>query len=206
MLGELTTRSIKPQDSPNTLWEHYSIPAFDVDRTPALDLGADIKSNKYRVHPHSVLASKLNPQFPRIWLPNVQSEDEAICSTEFMPFVPHQKNWRPYLYECIYSEPVQSEMLNRATGSTGSRQRVKPREVALISVPIPNENLIASFGSTAGFLTGRTRQLLSILHPKFTREELGQECVSEIGEGGGLADVSCLLVRVMALQCYQSLR
>ncbi len=42
--------------------------------------------------------------------------------------------------------------------------------------------------SWVGSLQGGRDSLLSILHPKFTREELGQECVSEIGEGGGLVE------------------
>ena len=94
---------------------------------------------------NSVLASKLNPQFPRIWLPEITDSDVAICSTEFMPFVPTQDTWRPYLYELIKSSTFQNEICSHASGSTGSRQRVKPKDIAIMPVLIPRPEVINRF-------------------------------------------------------------
>lgn len=60
--------NVKPFDAPDTIFDHYSIPAYDEDNVPAKETGDSIKSNKYRVFSNSILVSKLNPRFPRIWL------------------------------------------------------------------------------------------------------------------------------------------
>lgn len=154
-IASLKMQSILPSSYPAKIWEHYSIPAYDEGKNPIHEPGESIKSGKYVVPEQSVLASKLNPQFQRVWLPDIQDSKSAICSTEFMPFVPNVKGWRPYLYEMLQSHPLQSEILNRATGSTGSRQRVKPREIAVIPCIIPPKALIDSFCVKASSLHGQ---------------------------------------------------
>lgn len=137
-VAALQTVSIDPGKQPDKEWFHFSIPAFDENKTPSIDFGHTIKSGKYKVPPTCVLASKLNPQFPRVWLPDILDEHTAICSTEFMPFVPVDPAERSFLYALLTSDFIQTEIANRATGSTGSRQRVKPREMAdlpIVSVP-----------------------------------------------------------------------
>lgn len=96
-VATLVTNTVSPAADPQRIWEHYSIPAYDEGRRPARECGKEIKSNKYRVPPTSILVSKLNPQTPRVWCPDVQVEAAAICSTEFMPFVPIEAESRPWL-------------------------------------------------------------------------------------------------------------
>ncbi len=143
-LAKLELESIKPADSPGTEWEHYSIPAFDDGANPAADHGDSIKSSKYVVPPDAVLVSKLNPQIRRVWMPDVRRADRAICSTEFMPFRP-AKAGRAFVYGLFCSEGMQAEICRRATGSTGSRQRVKPREVEAITVVEPSAEALNRF-------------------------------------------------------------
>jgi type I restriction enzyme S subunit len=130
--------SLLPGRFPAKTWEHYSIPAFDNGRVPVMDTGATIKSGKYRVPPTCVLVSKLNPQFPRVWYPTVQDVESAICSTEFIPFVPRHPEWRSYLYEMMKSDLIQHAIAERVTGSTGSRQRAKPDDIASIPIVVPS--------------------------------------------------------------------
>lgn len=144
-IATLVKESVKPMQEPTKLWEHYSIPAFDASRAPVVELGESIQSGKYRVPITSVLVSKLNPQYSRIWLPDVQDEEAAICSTEFMPFVPLKDIWRPFLYELMRSDPIQQGIQERVTGSTGSRQRAKPGDVAAMRIIIPSFELIEAF-------------------------------------------------------------
>ncbi len=144
-IAELQTETITPSSEPEALWEHYSIPAFDEGRIPKYERGRDIKSGKYKVSSTSVLMSKLNPQFPRVWLPDVVFEDRAVCSTEFLPFVPVNLKWRPYIYELLNSDQIQQRIRSAATGSTGSRQRVKPRTVVTMRIVIPPKELIDTF-------------------------------------------------------------
>jgi type I restriction enzyme S subunit len=154
-LAELVTKSVKPGNEPEAVWEHYSIPAYDEGQQPHRDLGETIKSGKYAVPELSVLVSKLNPRFPRTWLPHVTDPARAICSTEFMPFVPCSDHWRPFIYEMMKSYPVQDAIKAHATGSTGSRQRVKPKEIAGLSVIAPPPNVIDAFSDMTGPLHDR---------------------------------------------------
>jgi len=152
----LKKESVKPMQAPAKLWEHYSIPAFDAGRAPAVETGANIKSSKYRVPTASILVSKLNPRFPRVWLPDVQDEEAAVCSTEFMSFVPLHYAWRPFLYELMKSDVVQRGIQERVTGSTGSRQRARPEDVAVMRIVVPSPELIETFGRIVGPLHEKT--------------------------------------------------
>lgn len=144
-IAALSTKSVKPNKQPETLWEHYSIPAFDSGQQPSLDTGDSIKSNKYVVQQSAILSSKLNPSTERTWLPFIENVETAICSTEFMQFVPINSDDRAFAYCTIRSEPFQHGILSRVTGTTGSRQRAQPKEVSVIQVVKPNLNLTNVF-------------------------------------------------------------
>ena len=144
-LAKIDTTSVKPYSSPEKLWEHYSIPAFDANVSPTLELGSDIKSNKYKVSGASILVSKLNPETERIWWVNVQDENSAICSTEFMQFIPINSIHRPFIYSLFRSDYFKREVLSRVTGSTGSRQRAQPKAVATISYLKPCEGILNKY-------------------------------------------------------------
>jgi len=73
-----------PPSSPEAVFNHFSIPAFDEGQTSKLEYGASIKSQKSRVPAGSVLLSKLNPEIERVWLVDVRAGERAVCSTEFM--------------------------------------------------------------------------------------------------------------------------
>jgi type I restriction enzyme S subunit len=143
-LAALVTTSVAPGKSPETIFEHYSIPAFDAGRMPAMELGESIKSNKYIVDTDAVLVSKLNPQTPRVWLP-VVATGRAICSTEFMQFVPRDRKNRPHLYCLMSSQAMQEEVLRHVTGSTGSRQRAQPAQIARVEALVPQSRILATF-------------------------------------------------------------
>ena len=98
-LARMVTTSVQPSREPNAIFEHYSIPAYDEGNGPSMDRGDSIKSGKYAVHRDAVLVSKLNPNTPRVWMPDVKT-DRAISSTEFMQFVPHDPKVRIFLYTC----------------------------------------------------------------------------------------------------------
>ena len=150
-IATLKTKSAHPAKEPEKLWTHFSIPSYDESSSPTHDFGHEIKSGKYVVPETAVLASKLNPDTPRVWLPEVK-DDVSVCSTEFMPFVPLKDQQRAFLYALLCSEPTQTAICNRATGSTGSRQRVKPKEIAEMPVLIPSAGLMDSFSDHASAL------------------------------------------------------
>jgi Restriction endonuclease S subunits len=144
-LAKLDTTSVKPHTEPLKLWEHYSIPAFDANEAPSFELGSEIKSNKYKVNSTAILSSKLNPNTPRTWWPDVDDSNNAICSTEFMQFIPANETHRAFIFSLVTSDTFQSGIKQRVTGSTGSRQRAQPRAIAEMDVIKPKDNIIQSF-------------------------------------------------------------
>ena len=124
-IADLVTSTVNPHSSPNKLFKHYSIPAFDLDRCPAIEAGAEIDSGKYLVPDNAILVSKLNPQFKRIWVPG-SYDDVSICSTELLPFVAKKREDRGFLFAVVSSPAFQQYMIQCSSSSTGSRKRMQP--------------------------------------------------------------------------------
>ncbi|HDR7687593.1 TPA: restriction endonuclease subunit S [Bacillus toyonensis] len=141
---ELSTKSVNPQKYLDRVFEHFSIPALDNNKKPEVQLGKEIKSNKYIISDDVVLISKLNPTTKRIWRPLPQRQ-YPICSTEFMVYIPKEKNTQPFVYELINSNAFSEMLVSHATGSTGSRQRVKPRQTLDFKFPLPSVELMNEF-------------------------------------------------------------
>ena len=129
-------------------FEHFSLPAFDNQQMPVSELGAEIKSNKTSVPPDAVLLSKLNPHIPRIWLP-VKVGIHAVCSTEFLVFVPEpNRGVSKEFICCVFSTGKFKELLCQlVTGTSNSHQRVKPDGVSNISTVLPEQEVLAMFSS-----------------------------------------------------------
>lgn len=121
-VASLQTVSVFPERYQR--YHHYSIPAFDEARLPSPESGETIASAKYVVPKNSVLVSKLNPQFRRIWLvPNPTTN--AICSTEFLPIVAKETGLY-YLYALLGCDAFAIHLCQKASSSTGSRKRIDP--------------------------------------------------------------------------------
>lgn len=140
----ISTKSINPQNYTERVFEHYSIPALDNNKTPEIQMGKEIKSNKYIIDNNVILISKLNPTTKRIWKPAPQNEF-AICSTEFIVYVPKENNIFYYVYEFINSDYFSEMLVSHATGSTGSRQRVKPKDTLSFKIYVPPVELMVNF-------------------------------------------------------------
>ncbi|MDE2664504.1 MAG: restriction endonuclease subunit S [Gemmatimonadota bacterium] len=138
-LGELVgvhREQINPSSSPDSKFSHHSIPAFDEARSPAVESGSAIKSNKFTVPPDAVLVSRLNPRFPRVWTPDVGGDFPAICSTEFLVLRPHSMD-RRFLHHLCMGPRFRTSLLERVTGTSGSHQRVSPAAALEIKIPVP---------------------------------------------------------------------
>lgn len=120
--------TVNPGGSPQEVFTHYSLPAFDTGQAPVIEFGAAIKSNKTPVPDDAVLVSKLNPHIPRIWLVD-EAGANAVCSTEFIAWTPTAPANSAFLY-CLASSPeFNSEMRQLVTGTSNSHQRVKPDQL-----------------------------------------------------------------------------
>jgi type I restriction enzyme S subunit len=151
----LNKKNVNPSQS-SQMYEHFSIPAFDSGQSPALDLGIDIKSNKTLVVEGSLLVSKLNPNTPRVWLPNPKELHEQICSTEFMVYTATDRSNTAYLWGLFTGSAVTKRMEAMVTGTSKSHQRVKPNDVSRINTVIPDTRLIEQYGEMVLLMLNRT--------------------------------------------------
>lgn len=135
-IAEHVKISIHPAKQPNTIFEHYSLPAFDNGQAPELEAGSNILSNKYQVIPNSILVSKLNPRFPRIWGIDNSVSKTSICSTEFQVIRPLNPNHYAYLLSFFHSQNASSALTMAASGTSGSHQRVRPQDILDLSFKV----------------------------------------------------------------------
>ena len=150
------TEVLSPAATPDTEFEHFSLPAFDAGRRPAIDKGLSIKSNKTLVPKRAVLLSKLNPEIPRVWLPEDPCQRQQIGSTEFLALVPSVIAGRALLF-CLFSDYRFREMLqSMVTGTSKSHQRVSPKSLYEREVIAGNIQLFARFEESAHYLLAKT--------------------------------------------------
>ena len=149
-IGALLTicrESVDPQSRMSEIFEHYSIPAFDLGYRPTVEAGSAIQSIKFLVQEDCILLSKLNPNTPRVWWPKNGGGRCRIASTEFMVLKPVGDISLEYLHALICSEPFTDEFAGLATGTSNSHQRVKPPDFLRIKMTMPPPKLIDAFAN-----------------------------------------------------------
>lgn len=115
--------------------DHFSIPAFDAKGLPDRTSGASVISAKLRVDQPSVLVSRLNPATNRTWFAVPQPGVTAGCSTEFLVLTPTAGVTLGSLWLAVRDERFRSLLAQRATGTSGSHQRVKAQDALATEVP-----------------------------------------------------------------------
>lgn len=148
-LASISTQSFNPAKEPETMLEHYSIPAFDEAKFPVFEPSAAIKSNKYVIDRDCFMISKLNPTIKRVWRPYCIT-DTTVCSTEFIVYRAKERWQTDFLYSVIDSQPFSDYMCTHVTGSTGSRQRTTPADTLGYQVALPPEKEIREFIAIVG--------------------------------------------------------
>ena len=157
-LGDLASNhraTVTPAACPERQFEHYSIPAYDAGQEPALDAGASIKSNKTTVPADAVLLSKLNPNIPRVWIPNPPNDRPQVASTEFLPFTAKPPANGSVLF-CLFREAeFRREMEALVTGTSKSHQRVSPKALVQRQVLHGVASMFEQFDKQASPLLSR---------------------------------------------------
>lgn len=132
-IGDLAIHSkisVHPKKNPDILYYHYSIPAFDANKKPVVELGKEIQSNKYKVEENSILFSKLNPhKDKRVWLIQDNVEEHAICSTELQVVKPKDKDYLYFIYGWLTNSIYYNEIASGVGGTSGSHQRIEPKAI-----------------------------------------------------------------------------
>ena len=145
---ELQRFSIKPFEYPDEEFQHYSIPAFDDRRLPSLELGPEIRSGKYLLSGESVMVSKLNPQFPRVWrVDHADHRRRAVASTEFLVLTNPDKWTLCFVYGLVTSTEFANRLATTASGTSTSHQRVKPADVMNMTAVSPPIEVVQRFSS-----------------------------------------------------------
>ncbi len=152
---------INPFEFPDEEFEHFSIPAFDNGRQPAIELGATILSGKYCIDDSSVLLSKLNPRIPRVWLPVPSGQRRAITSTEFLGLKPQPGVTREFIYAKSCSDEFAKQFGSLAIGTSTSHQRVKPENLLAMPSTVPDRTTIARFTKLVSPMLSVSQQLRS---------------------------------------------
>lgn len=157
----LNRNGLNPGAFEDEVFEHYSIPAFDEGRTPKIEEGQSIKSNKFIVVPGCVLLSKLNPRTPRIWLPLLSSPLRAVCSTEFLVTLPKHNSSQEFLYCLLSSDNFTTEFTTLVTGTSGSHQRVRPESLLNLNSVLPPLGIVQRFTGLVSPMLHRINQNLA---------------------------------------------
>ena len=139
-----STQSVNPQKLQDDYVWHYSIPAFDNEKLPTMDIPTSILSNKYLVPENAILVSKLNPDTKRIWR-TLSCFEDAICSTEFIVFSPKEPSHRAFYFLMFNTKSFIDFLVSNATGSTNSRMRVKPASSLDFEFICPDTTVIDDF-------------------------------------------------------------
>ncbi len=134
---------ISPIKSPEEVFNHFSIEAYDSGKTPLGQMGSEILSNKFIVSNLSVLFCKLNPRIPRVW-PVINAKEKSVCSTEFLVFKPN-KSFFCYLHFLFKEDSVLGELVQMARGTSGSHQRISASDILDTPIIIPNKEVILNF-------------------------------------------------------------
>jgi type I restriction enzyme, S subunit len=147
-----------PLSSPDALFQHFSIPAYDDGQNPKAEYGKSIKSTKWRVPPRVVLLSKLNPEIDRVWLVDVRPDERSVCSTEFLVLSARPPFTRSFVY-CLGRSPLfRRQLEGLMTGTSKSHQRAQVTSILDLPVVIPGPPIIDVFDRSAESLLARTME------------------------------------------------
>ena len=147
--------TVSPAENPERLFEHYSIPAYDAGQEPALDDGASIRSIKTAIPADAVLLSKLNPNIPRVWIPNPLNDRPQVASTEFLAFTPKSPATCGLLYCLFRDTEFRREMEAMVTGTSKSHQRVSPKALVQRQVLPGSADVFEQFDKQVSSLLSR---------------------------------------------------
>jgi type I restriction enzyme S subunit len=145
-----------PLSSPEALFHHFSIPAFDEGQSPNTEHGEDIKSLKWRVPAGVVLLSKLNPEIERVWLVDVSPGEQSVCSTEFLVLSARPPFTRSFVY-CLARSPLfRQQIEGLVTGTSKSHQRAQVESILNLAIVVPPSIIVRAFDLSADSILART--------------------------------------------------
>lgn len=118
--------TFNPKKSEEVTVKHFSLPAYDNEEQAIEEEVNKIKSNKWIINNNCVLFSKMNPDTKRIWLPVIDNKKLNVASSEFVVMESPNNKINSFIYNICLNSQFIDYLKSNTTGSTNSRQRVKP--------------------------------------------------------------------------------
>jgi type I restriction enzyme M protein len=182
-------KTIDPRNSPDEIFELWSIPAFDAGR-PELLRGTEIGSQKKVVEPGDVLLSRIIPHIRRGWVVEENSDNRRqIASTEWIVFSSDEVV-PGFLRQLLVSDFFHVSFMQTISGVGGSLSRANPAAVGEIQIPLPpldvQQEIVAEIEGYQKIINGARAVLNNYrphipIHPEWPIETLSNCC--QIGDG-----------------------
>lgn len=160
-INQYVGSSINPHNTPEIVYELYSVPSFD-SQYPEILKGSDIGSTKATVEGGDVLICKINPRINRVWVVKHHTEYPLLASSEWI-VVRNSEIDSNYLKWYFSSPPFRKLLVSQVAGIGGSLTRAQPKQVAKYPVPVPDfstQQAIASILDKLDYLISLRKQQL----------------------------------------------
>lgn len=135
-LGSLAKMSINPCQEPKTIFDEYSMPAFDDGAKPQQMLGELMLSSRIKLTPNTLLFNKLNVRQRRVWLVK-DCSNNSVCSSEFLPYK-SEKIDLSFLKQLLLTDKVTKDFEDISSGTSNSQQRITPSDFLKYEISIPS--------------------------------------------------------------------
>ena len=135
-LGSLAKMSINPCQEPKTIFDEYSMPAFDDGAKPQQMLGELMLSSRIKLTPNTLLFNKLNVRQRRVWLVK-DCSNNSVCSSEFLPYK-SEKIDLSFLKQLLLTDKVTKDFEDMSSGTSNSQQRITPSDFLKYEISIPS--------------------------------------------------------------------
>ena len=135
-LGSLAKMSINPCQEPKTIFDEYSMPAFDDEANPQQMLGELMLSSRIKLTPNTLLFNKLNVRQRRVWLVK-DCSNNSVCSSEFLPYK-SEKIDLSFLKQLLLTDKVTKDFEDMSSGTSNSQQRITPSDFLKYEISIPS--------------------------------------------------------------------
>ena len=133
-INRYISKSINPAKMPNTVFEMYSVPAYETGH-PEYLYGREVASSKVVVKKNDILLCKINPRINRVWLVLDESDNQNIASSEWI--VIRTDEYNPEFLVWYFRTPqFKQKMMSEVTGIGGSLTRAQPKRVAEYLIPV----------------------------------------------------------------------
>ena len=133
-INRYVSKSVNPAKMPDTIFEMYSVPAYETGH-PEYLYGREIASSKVVVKKNDILLCKINPRINRVWIVLDESDNQNIASSEWI--VIRTDEYNPEFLVWYFRTPqFLQKMMSEVTGIGGSLTRAQPKRVAEYLVPV----------------------------------------------------------------------